>query len=167
MNLAAMVGLVIEHMGDEDPARLGHFADDGAREVGLVGGQAVRSHGRGPVDDDPIKGFALRLQIFPIGAKRDGFRNSAVRFWRVSEPAHPNPIAPQQMTARLMDRAEEGAALALAFLYGQPVGDAVEIVVLPAIVARYALYISTGDHGVLISVMAGPVPAIHVLFATK
>ena len=29
MNLAAMVGLVIKHVGDEDPARLGHFAFDG------------------------------------------------------------------------------------------------------------------------------------------
>src|SRR5205823_1432854 len=51
-----------------------------------------------------------------------------------------------QMAERLMDRAEEGATLALAFLYGQPVGDAVEVFVLPAIVARHALHISTVDH---------------------
>src|SRR6516162_9981004 len=51
------------------------------------------------------------------------------------------------MIERLLDRTEEGAAFAAAFLRGEPIGDAIEIVVLPAIVARHALHICAVDHG--------------------
>ena len=45
-----------------------------------------------------------------------------------------------------MDRAEPRAALAPPLVIGQAVGDAVQIFVLPAIVARHALHIGTIDH---------------------
>src|SRR5262249_21358416 len=43
--------------------------------------------------------------------------------------------------------AEEGAALAPALIVGESIGDAVEILVLPVIVARHALNIAKIDHG--------------------
>src|SRR3974390_1114839 len=80
------------------------------------------------------------------------------------------------MAQRLVDRAEKGAALALPFRRGEPIGNTVEVFILPAVVARQALDIGTVDHGVLITVMAGhsrtrtaslwsPMPAIHVSLA--
>src|SRR6516225_3752558 len=76
------------------------------------------------------------------------------------------------MAERLVDRTEKGAALALPFLRGEPIGNAIEVFVLPAVVARQALDIGTVDHDALITVMAGhnrsitaslgsPMPAIH------
>src|ERR1700758_1775813 len=59
------------------------------------------------------------------------------------------------MAERLVDRAKKCAALALPLLRGEPVGDTIEVFVLPAVVARHTLYIGTVDHGALITVMAG------------
>jgi hypothetical protein len=61
MDLATMVSLMVEHMGDQDPARLGHFAADGAGEIGLRGGEPVRLDAIGPSDDAPIEVRALRF----------------------------------------------------------------------------------------------------------
>src|SRR5205085_536261 len=77
---------------------------------------------------------------------RHRLRNAALRPRQVPEPAHPDGIAPQQMAQRLVDRAEEGAAFAPALLLAQLIGDAVQILVLPAIVARHALHIGGIDH---------------------
>src|ERR1700722_638963 len=46
------------------------------------------------------------------------------------------------MVERLVDRTEKSAALQAALLSGQPLGDAVEVFVLPAIIGRHALHIS-------------------------
>src|SRR5713226_309979 len=46
-----------------------------------------------------------------------------------------------------MDRPEEGAALAFAILLGEPIGAAVEIPVLPAIIVRHPLHELPVDHG--------------------
>src|SRR5215472_16729507 len=51
------------------------------------------------------------------------------------------------MAERLVDRAEKGATLALPLLRGEPIGRTIEVFVLPAVVARQALYIGTVDHG--------------------
>jgi hypothetical protein len=48
---------------------------------------------------------------------------------------------------RLVDRAEKGAALKLPLPRGEPIGNAVEIFVLPAVITRQALHIGTVDHG--------------------
>src|SRR5690242_10648958 len=66
------------------------------------------------------------------------------------------------MAERLVDRPEKGAALALPLLCAEPIGNTVEVFVLPAIVARQALDVRAIDHGALITVVAGLVPAIHV-----
>src|SRR4029077_7575373 len=61
--------------------------------------------------------------------------------------AHPDAIGPEQMAQRLVDRAEERAALAPPLFVRQRIRDAVQILVLPAIVARHALHIGGIDHG--------------------
>src|SRR5665213_2021148 len=50
------------------------------------------------------------------------------------------------MVERLVDRTEKRAAFQAALLRGQPVGDAVEVFVLPAIIARHALHIGPINH---------------------
>src|SRR6516165_11819168 len=59
------------------------------------------------------------------------------------------------MAERVVDRAEKGGPLALPRFHGEPIGNTIEVFVLPAVVARHALYIGTVDHGALITVMAG------------
>src|ERR1700692_4092160 len=72
------------------------------------------------------------------------------------------------MAQRLLDRTEESAALTRPFGLRQPVGGAVEIFILPAIVARHALHVCAINHDTIpMSVMAGLVPAIHVLLTKK
>ena len=66
-----------------------------------------------------------------------------------------------------MDGAEPGAALAAAFVVGQPVGDAVQIFILPAIVARHALDVRSINHGGFLVNKAGRLPAIHVFTARE
>src|ERR1700728_3523910 len=53
------------------------------------------------------------------------------------------------MTERLMDRAEPRASLLAAVGVGQPVGDAVQVLVLPAIVAGHALHVCAINHGLI------------------
>src|SRR6516164_4031835 len=59
------------------------------------------------------------------------------------------------MAERAVDRAKKRAPFALPLLRGEPIGNTIEVFVLPAVVARHALYIGTVDHGVLITVMVG------------
>ena len=101
-----------------------------------------------PRDDRLVEVGALALQDIPVVIHRHRLRNAALRPRHVSEPAHPDQIAPQQMAQRLVDRAEERAALAAALLLAQLIGHAVQILVLPAIVARHALHIGGIDHRV-------------------
>src|SRR6516165_4224803 len=61
MDLAAMVGLMVEHVGDQNPTRLGDFAADGAGEIGLFGGEPIRLDTIGPGNHDPVELRALRL----------------------------------------------------------------------------------------------------------
>src|SRR5689334_4434686 len=71
------------------------------------------------------------------------------------------------MAERLMDRAEKGAALALPLVHGEPVGDTIEVFVLPAVVARHALYEGTVDHGALTRVMPELLSGIHVFLCDR
>src|SRR5713101_2876118 len=77
----------------------------------------------------------------------DRLLDAARRFWRAGEPVHPGAVAPQQVIEGRMDRPEEGAALAFAILLGEPIGAAVEIPVLPAIIVRHPLHELPVDHG--------------------
>src|SRR5207253_1860352 len=75
-----------------------------------------------------------------------GFGNAARGARRVGEAAHPDAVGPEQMIERGMDRAEERAALAPPLAVGQAIGDGVQVLVLPAIIARHALDIAEVDH---------------------
>src|SRR5260370_17503954 len=77
----------------------------------------------------------------------DRLLDAARRFWRAGEPVHPDAVAPQQVIEGRMNRPEEGAALAFAILLGEPIGAAVEIPVLPAIIVRHPLHELPVDHG--------------------
>ena len=48
-----------------------------------------------------------------------------------------------------MDRAPKGPALAAPLDFGQPVGSAVEVLVLPAVITGHALNIGAVDHDTL------------------
>src|SRR2546423_696692 len=114
--LPAMVRLMIEHVRDELPSRLGEVAFHGARIVSEV---AVQPGGIKPIrphDHRLIERGALAPQSVPVGIHRDRLGNAALRPRNVGEPAHPDAIAPQQMAQRLVNRAEKCAALASALL---------------------------------------------------
>src|SRR3984957_6305891 len=93
--------------------------------------------------------------------ERHRFRNADRRPWQIGEAAHPAAVAPQDVAQRLVDRAEPGAALAGALGVRQAVGDAVEVLILPAIVTRHPLDVRAVDHDTVpISVMAGTRPGM-------
>src|SRR5215472_14934850 len=87
--------------------------------------------------------------------KRHRLRDIGLRVRPGGEAAHPNLVAPEQMAECLLDRAEESTALALPLLRREPVGNSVNVFVLPAVVARHALYKGAIDHRVLLTVMPG------------
>src|SRR5262249_43368674 len=107
-----------------------------------------------PAQNHFVKFFALALKIAPIQIVPDRFLDAARRLFGTGEAVHPDAIGPEQMIERRMDRAEEGAALALAVVIGQPVGAAVEVAVLPAVVVRHPLHVLPVDHS--------PVPPLRV-----
>src|SRR5262249_7717758 len=129
MHLAAMMGLMIEHMRDRKPSRFRHVRLDRARVISEFAGEPCRVEPIRPVDHDCVEGFALPLQVFPIAIKRYRFRNAARGDGRAGEAAHPNAISPEQVAECCMDRAEKCPAVASPFGVGDCVGDAIEIVV--------------------------------------
>src|SRR5580658_2180258 len=147
MHLAAVMGLVIEHMGDQHPARPRPFSLGGAGKIGLVGDEPPVVNLVGPVDHGLVEVFALGLQIVPVRIERHRFWNADRRPRQVGEAAHPVAVAPQNVAERLVDRAEPSAALKPALVVRQAVGDAIEILILPAIVTRHPLDVRAIDHG--------------------
>src|SRR3954468_9466754 len=146
MHLAAMMGLVIEHVGDRKPLRLGHLRlhrPGVPRELpcerGTVDPLGPREHSR-------IEGCAFMLQIVPVIVDRYRFGDATVRLGSAGEPMHPDAIRPQQMVERGMDRAEERAAVTPPFGVGKRIGDTIKVLVLPAVIARHALHIAGVDH---------------------
>src|SRR5579863_1024073 len=149
MHLAAMMGLVIEHMGDQEPTRFGYVALDRTGVISVIGGKPCRVDVVGPMQDRRIEAVPLRFEVLPVGVERNRFRNAARRPRLAGEAAHPDAVGPEQMAQRLVDRAEEGAALLPPRLLRELVGDAIEVLVLPAIVPRHALDVGAVDHGTL------------------
>src|SRR5437879_6319121 len=141
------MGLVIEEMRDQDPGRPRDVLLRRAREPGQLALEPVRVERLRPAKDHLVEGLALALEILPIRIIPDRFLDAARRFWRAGEPVHPGAVAPQQVIEGRMDRPEEGAALAFAILLGEPIGAAVEIPVLPAIIVRHPLHELPVDHG--------------------
>ena len=80
MDLAAMMGLVIEHMGDQHPARLGQVA---LRRAANSRCDRPASHAGSTASAQPmiarIEARALLLQGVPIGIERDRFRDAGRR----------------------------------------------------------------------------------------
>src|SRR5579872_6002837 len=146
MHLAAMMGLMIEHVGDKNPARPRPFALGGPRIVGLIGGKPGVIDAVGPVENFPVERRALGLQGLPFRENRHRIRNADRRPRQVGEAGHPALVAPQDVVERLVDRAEPRATLLAALRIRQRIGDAVQIFVLPAIIARHALHVGSVNH---------------------
>src|SRR5215472_10505718 len=108
MHLAAMMGLVIEHMRDQKPLRLAQVRFDRTGEIRELAGQRCRIEPVRPVDHDGIGGFALALQVVPFGIKRYGFGNAAAGGHRPGKAAHPDAISPKQVVERRVNRTEKG-----------------------------------------------------------
>src|SRR5262245_35322096 len=146
MHLTAMMGLVIEHMGDEKPLWLGELALGTARIPSQVAVEPRLIKAIRPVDDHGVESLAFAAQGFPFWIERYRFGNAPRRSRHVGKPAHPDAIAPQKVAQRLVDRPKERGAFTPAFILRQPVRDAVEVFVLPTIVARHALNVGWVDH---------------------
>src|SRR5262245_66459733 len=112
MHLAAMMRLMIEHMGDEKPYWLAQLGLGRAGIPGQIAFEGSDAQSIGPVDHDGVERRALALQVVPVAIERHRFRNAALRAGRAGEPAHPDAIRPQQMAERRMDRAEARAGVA-------------------------------------------------------
>src|SRR4051812_12948892 len=148
VHLPAMVRLMIEHVREQHPFRFGDLALLRARIPGKIAVKVRRIELVRPCDHRLVEFGALALEPIPFGIERDGFRDSRVWLRYIGEAAHPDLIAPEQVAQRLVDRAEERTALAPPLLVGERIGHAIEIGVLPAIVARHAPHIGRVDHRV-------------------
>src|SRR3984893_12540594 len=146
MHLAAMMRLMVEHMGDQKPCRLVHLRLDGAGVIGELACERRGVEPVRPVDHDRIERLALALELVPIAMKRHGFGNAAVGMRRAGKAAHPDAIGPEQVIEGGVDRAEERPAVASSLGVGQRVGSAVKVLVLPAVIAGHALHIVDIDH---------------------
>src|SRR6476646_8203192 len=147
MHLAAVMGLVIEHMCDQKPLRLGQLR---LHRVGVppeVAGERCAVEPSGPVEHDRVERGAFAFQVAPVVVERYRLRNAACRRRRSGKPAHPDTVGPEQMVERGVDRAEEGAALAPPLGVGKDIGGAIKVLVLPVVIASHALHIADIDHG--------------------
>src|SRR5262249_47108475 len=61
MHLAAMMGLVVEHVRDQQPFRLVDLGLDRTGEIRELAGKRVRFEPVGPIDDYPVEGRAFAL----------------------------------------------------------------------------------------------------------
>src|SRR6516162_2603631 len=141
MHLAAMMRLVVEHMRDQKPCRLAQFP---LGRAGVIGELACERRGVEPVrpvDHDRVERLALALELVPVAIERHGFGNAAVGAGRAGKAAHPDAVGPEQVIECGVDRAE-----ASPFGVGERVGGAIQVLVLPAVIAGHALHIVDIDH---------------------
>src|SRR5437763_2125832 len=110
MHLAAMMGLVIEHVRDQKPFRLAQVRFDRTGVIRELAGEGRSIESVRPVAHDGIEGFALALQVLPVSIKRYGFGNSAAGRWRVGRAVHPDAVSPKQVVERRVDRTEKCSA---------------------------------------------------------
>src|SRR3954454_3164494 len=141
-----MMALMIEDVCDEQPFRRRALTLHGARIISEIAGQCRIIELVSPGDDSFIEIDAIALQLAPMPTQARRFRNAGLRPRRSPEARHPNLVGPEQVIERAMDRAEKRAALLPARFIGQPVGAGIEVLVLPAIVARHALDVADPDH---------------------
>src|SRR5437868_5872109 len=66
--------------------------------------------------------------------------------WICGKASEPNPVAPQDMVERAVNRPEERAAIALALDVVQLAGERVQTLVQPVAVARLQLTVRRRDH---------------------
>src|SRR4029450_1616088 len=115
------------------------------RKIRVHPSQPLRGETLRPSHDLRIEVAPSALQGHPIAMLRGQIRHRHRRR-RVAKTAHPGLVGPQKMAHRPVNRAEEGATLAMALLVGEAIGGAVEVLVLPTIVERHALYVVDTDH---------------------
>ena len=90
---------------------------------------------------------ALALQAVPVRIHRDRIRNAALRLRHVGEAAHPDAVAPTSRWLSVLWIEPKNAPRSRRRSSSrQRIGHAIEIGVLPAIVARHAPHIGGVDH---------------------
>src|SRR5437660_386516 len=109
MRLAAVMGLVVEEMGDEQALGGADLAPGGAAEPGQVPAQPRLVDRPGPARDVGIALLARRAQLRPIRDEMVALFDRRRWPWPVVEAAHPLAVAPQDVDERPVDRAPEGA----------------------------------------------------------
>ena len=121
MRLAAVVGLVVEHMGESQGARHDTAAVVEAAGVRKVAGQPGIGEVGGPGFDLRVLGFTGALQFGELIDQASAFGDTDVRHNPAGEATEPAPIGPQKMVEGGVQRAEEqlGVLLALSILQGR------------------------------------------------
>ena len=108
MRLAAMMGLVVEHVRHQSPRRLGRGAGFGDILPGEVACQPVAGEAGGPTEDGLVEGGALGFQLVPIAVV---WALALIVFGGdgrgACKPAHPDSVGPEDMRERGVQRAEE------------------------------------------------------------
>src|SRR5258708_2493928 len=79
MHLAAMMGLVIEHVRDQQPLRLADFGLPRAGKPGEVAVERGGVEGLPPVEDCGAEISALALKVCPVPVGRNRLRKAAPR----------------------------------------------------------------------------------------
>src|SRR5581483_4320996 len=118
-----------------------------AGEPGELAVEPLRVEPFRPIDNLPIEFHALALELLPVRIETGGVFDADRHLGGAGETGHPGAVAPQEMVERAVDRAEKRAAIALAFGVAQAIRGAVQVLVLPAVIARHFAHVVFVDHG--------------------
>src|SRR6266446_10025920 len=110
MRLAAVVGLVVEEMGDKQPPLRRHLAVGGAAEPGQVTVKPSVIDPRRPALDISVAPRPGRAQFAVVLDHMGTLLNGRLRPRPVVEARHPLTVAPQDVYQRAVDRAPERTA---------------------------------------------------------
>src|SRR5262249_59049480 len=97
VNLATVVGLVVEEVADQKSLRGSHLAPGGAAEPNQVFGHPGIVDLCGPARDVDIRRLARRAQRRKIVDQPGALLDRDVRLWPVVEARHPLAVTPQEM----------------------------------------------------------------------
>src|SRR5216683_4471987 len=146
MRLAAVMRLVVEEMGDQQPLRGADLAPGGAAEPYEIVVEPRFVDLAGPPRDVAVCLVARRAQFGELLDEMVALFDRRCRPRPIVEAAHPLAVAPQDVDEGAVDRAPEGAMGRAPLGIAEAPGGIVEALVHLGVVGRHCADIDGCDH---------------------